>query len=544
MICSCHSSEDKPNADYALRNIDDIVFMNPKLAKSILDTIRIDSLDLASIAKYNLLLSINDFTRNNSVSNDSIVRSAYYYYSKNDNKKNLYNLARAELFLAIADFDSPLSKDTSAYEYLKEAQFKFTKIDTAYRYSGITYLYLSKYNTIYGLENESINYVDKAYEEFSKTFDTLLIYSAIIEKAYIYLYQRNIQEVKNCIDIIDISKISSDYILYQFYTLNAEYYMRIRNISNALEYQKKIYNLKKIKNIKVPAGSIYYTLSRYYYFLEDFDTAVLYGKLAIDSSINKIEQKPKLHSYYYSYGELLEEIGRYNQASEAFRKGYQFSYTVVSSNYKKKLTSVESKYDTAFKEIEREKESVKTTLFMMTFLLSVLILTIVIYLLAQKVKLAKEISKNHILKEEMLEKELKQSKGMIDIVSVSLGILPRFIERVNNLSAKTFSTNPELYEVFQKEIDQAKGETRKRLLNIVNSDSVLTISPFLKDLNTLSNQEKMILLLLQSKYNNKSIANILNITESSVRGSKVKIKRKIQESDLSSDIVDNLLSVF
>ena len=54
----------------------------------------------------------------------------------------------------------------------------------------------------------------------------------------------------------------------------------------------------------------------------------------------------------------------------------------------------------------------------------------------------------------------------------------------------------------------------------------------------------MILLLLQSKYNNKSIANILNITESSVRGSKVKIKRKIQESDLSSDIVDNLLSVF
>ena len=56
-------------------------------------------------------------------------------------------------------------------------------------------------------------------------------------------------------------------------------------------------------------------------------------------------------------------------------------------------------------------------------------------------------------------------------------------------------------------------------------------------------QEKMITLLLDQKYSTKYIAGILNVSQSSVRASKVKIKSKITEADMPDQIKEHIISL-
>ena len=84
---------------------------------------------------------------------------------------------------------------------------------------------------------------------------------------------------------------------------------------------------------------------------------------------------------------------------------------------------------------------------------------------------------------------------------------------------------------------------RKRLLELVNQKSFAENYPILEHLSTLSNQEKMITLLLDQKYSTKYIAGILNVSQSSVRASKVKIKSKITEADMPDQIKEHIISL-
>ena len=167
---------------------------------------------------------------------------------------------------------------------------------------------------------------------------------------------------------------------------------------------------------------------------------------------------------------------------------------------------------------------------------------IVASLFIYKYKLAKLRRRNLEFKQATLVKELKQSKGMIDVVSLSLGILPNFIEKINILSSKIFSSNPVLYDEIQTEINSAKLQSRKRLLDLINSDAFIATNPLIKHLENLSNQEKMIFLLLKQKYSTKYIAGILNITQSSIRASKVKIKAKIESLNIDETEKQSLLN--
>ena len=167
---------------------------------------------------------------------------------------------------------------------------------------------------------------------------------------------------------------------------------------------------------------------------------------------------------------------------------------------------------------------------------------IVASLFIYKYKLAKLRRRNLEFKQATLVKELKQSKGMIDVVSLSLGILPNFIEKINILSSKIFSSNPVLYDEIQTEINSAKLQSRKRLLDLINSGAFIATNPLIKHLENLSNQEKMIFLLLKQKYSTKYIAGILNITQSSIRASNVKIKAKIESLHIDETEKQSLLN--
>lgn len=145
------------------------------------------------------------------------------------------------------------------------------------------------------------------------------------------------------------------------------------------------------------------------------------------------------------------------------------------------------------------------------------------------------------LRHAALENDLRQSKAMIEVVSVSFGVLPDFIEKVNELSSRAFSSDSVLFDSFQREIASVKAQMRKRLLDLVNNKSFIKIYPILEHLPMLSNQEKMITLLIDQKYNTKYIAGLLNITQSSVRASKIKIKRKIADSDIPENVKEYIL---
>ena len=171
----------------------------------------------------------------------------------------------------------------------------------------------------------------------------------------------------------------------------------------------------------------------------------------------------------------------------------------------------------------------------------ILSLIIIVGLLFTKYKISNLTRKHLELKQQNLETELEQSKGMIDVVSLSLGILPNFIDKINSISSKAFSSNPLLYDEIQEEINSVKSQTRKRLLDLINSDAFIRSNPLIRHLDNLSNQEKMILLLLKQNHSTKYISGILNISQSSIRASKVKIKSKISSLEIPEEDKQSLL---
>ncbi|MEF9930746.1 MAG: hypothetical protein RR770_00365, partial [Bacteroidales bacterium] len=242
-----------------------------------------------------------------------------------------------------------------------------------------------------------------------------------------------------------------------------------------------------------------------------------------------------MYNYYRNIGDIYSKAKLYYQATNAYRKAFIYSLSSTNEFHKKRQRETEKKYSISLKKSQYELLQRERWLVMLFDVIIILVLLLLVLLLLYKNKIGKATRKNMQLKQTALEQELMQTKSMVDVVSISLGVLPSFIDKVNDLSSKIFASDPKLYEGFQEEINSAKSETRKRLLNLVNNELLLKTSPILKYLDSLSNQEKMIALLLRQNYSTKYVASVLNISQSSVRGSKVKIKAKIKELNLSDE---------
>ncbi|MEG2848623.1 MAG: hypothetical protein RR880_00120, partial [Bacteroidales bacterium] len=434
------------------------------------------------------------------------------------------------------------SRDTLIDPMFKSAQAILEKQKSPNYYIAIINTYLALINSNYKDFQISEEYYKKAFNEYMQLGDLQSLARLKIDRALSQLVSRRYDLVIEYLKEIKLQGLLlNDDIKFAYYSTYAAYYATQRNYAEAVKFAKLKGELKSQVRKGIDYAKINFSVSKYYSYLNEIDSAILYGNRAIDSARTTDIVSERLYNYYRNIGDIYSKAKLYYQATNAYRKAFIYSLSSTNEFHKKRQRETEKKYSISLKKSQYELLQRERWLVMLFDVIIILVLLLLVLLLLYKNKIGKATRKNMQLKQTALEQELMQTKSMVDVVSISLGVLPSFIDKVNDLSSKIFASDPKLYEGFQEEINSAKSETRKRLLNLVNNELLLKTSPILKYLDSLSNQEKMIALLLRQNYSTKYVASVLNISQSSVRGSKVKIKAKIKELNLSDEIKDDIL---
>ena len=107
--------------------------------------------------------------------------------------------------------------------------------------------------------------------------------------------------------------------------------------------------------------------------------------------------------------------------------------------------------------------------------------------------------------------------------------LPVLANEVNKISGKNIKLSETMYDELQAAINKAKAGSRSGIVEIVNDEEFIGMYPFLKGLDFLSPQEKLVLILTEEGHPIQETALYAGTTESTVRAIKSRIRNKIAQ---------------
>ncbi len=547
--CACSNNADRA-ADIYLAHLDSLVDNN-RNCNSILDTLNPDPYSVLKTkeqaAYYNLIYSAALLKSNRKADSYAAILSSYQFYKEKQSHKPdsscISNYAKSCAILAVTKYHKN-NKDSLVYPLLKEAQTIFERLGEHNHYLAQVYMNLGYFTNFAG-NRTSIKYYNKALEELLLLKDTAYATNLKIKIATSNtISDHNIDIADSLIRTIKENHLKTSALRYNYYNLRATHSALKKDYEDAVRFaglRDTVVLEKELKGMDLAHAA--YPISKYHSMLNSPDSALHYAKIALKSVVESRPKYPRMYIYIKNLGDAYYKLGEYKLASDIYNKAFEKAVEHSITIYRNLASTIENNYRQiqVIDNIRQQKADLKiTTLCTLTILLLALLC---IGLLLYKTRIDKKIKENIALQHKALEKDLKQSKTLMDVVSISFGILPKFIDKVNDISSKIFSSDPHLYDSFQDEIGTIKAEMRKRLLELVNQKSFAENYPILEHLGSLSNQEKMITLLLDQKYNTKYIAGILNVSQSSVRASKVKIKSKITEADMPDQIKRHIISL-
>lgn len=108
--------------------------------------------------------------------------------------------------------------------------------------------------------------------------------------------------------------------------------------------------------------------------------------------------------------------------------------------------------------------------------------------------------------------------------------LPLLTDKVNKISSKSLKLSGELYDELQSAISMVKANSKNSMVEVVNDEMFLKMYPFILDLEFLTPQEKLILILTQEEYPIAEIALFIGTSDASVRAIKSRIRTKLVQS--------------
>ncbi len=158
----------------------------------------------------------------------------------------------------------------------------------------------------------------------------------------------------------------------------------------------------------------------------------------------------------------------------------------------------------------------QNTILALSILVIIALVALVGYIIYRRVK-------GKMKKEEFAKRLLQQQAAT----------LPIFADKVNKLSGKSIKFSSSLYDEFQKAIDMVKGARKSGIIEVVNDNEFLASYPYLKDLQFLTPQEKMVLIFAEENFTTAEIALYLGISDNTVRAIKTRIRSKLAQADNS-----------
>lgn len=308
-----------------------------------------------------------------------------------------------------------------------------------------------------------------------------------------------------------------------------------QNDSALANYAKAIRIYNKI-DYKDGMAATYYNLAEIYTRKGQKDKAVSSAIKSLKSGLES-ESKVRISEGYRKLGETYEAFSEPDSALKYQKKYAEFEKEILIANQSEKLIEEQAKLGNEVKSLriqnlEKEKIIAKNRLWL-------IVVSIVIMLLFVSLIVYRRISKIK-MKEKELELELENSQKILQVKEKELR------SYILDLSHKNM-----LISELQREISSESDKNEIQVAQLLNQ-KILTdedwekfknkfgaiypeFLPKIKLLKTsLTEAEIRLLVLLKLKLSGKEMASTLGISPQSVRVTKMRLKKKLQEENYES----------
>jgi hypothetical protein len=511
---------------------DTLLEKEPSAISDSLNRIDPGTLSRENRAYYSLLKTIADDKTYYEFKSDSLISKAVDFYHLHEPYGN--NYIRALTYQGIVRTRMGIT-DSTVYEPLKKAENIYhanNNPDPAIGY--ILHYFLG--NTHY--YNRNFELADKYFQE---TLDNAKLKndSSHIFDAYLAIFwnemaQSNFVAGKQYLDtlnrFINLSQEANYFIL----NASSVYYESIGNYSYSLEYVKKQLEVSKQLKENIDIASLYYIVSDRYKNLNQLDSAMLYGQMAIESIAD--ESKNENYLFYENVANIAEKQQNFSMANKYRKQAFELYEKSVKNRLNIQIMELEKKYDLSEAENIALKSQQNTLIIALIALMLAMLASILIMLNIKnrreaRIKLMQleHEAETRAIETKLLEEEANKRDWLIQLYGHISNRLTSLQENFNTLSQRYVSSHPKVYESMYNILHTAESDLREMPKNLIPDENTFTLYTNLtKETAALFNtNEKILLMLLVCKADNRQISTFMNTSIESIRARKSQLKKKM-----------------
>jgi tetratricopeptide (TPR) repeat protein len=540
-----------PGQDVAkgkLALIDSLLDENPKTADDSLSGIREENLNKRNLAYYRLLSVITDDKLYRDFESDSLISEVVKEYRRTPLNKNYF---RALVYQGIVRYKVDYIPDSMVFASLKMAEKLL--VSTRYTGSGKTLIKLWTFLGLLHENNKNIQLSEKYYKKALnvaiKIKDNENIVASSLALFWNYLRENRLPEVENVFQVLDSLKNISPELKYDIINARSGFYMVEGEYSKALIGYGQLDSLASVVKEKPRVSNIYYSMCVAYKGMGRLDSAILYARKSIESICDSVER----FDYYNLYAKLAGlnfQKGDYKEAALQYNNAFELLKNSTKRKTQKRILELEKRYDLSQARIEtlKQKQKYQRLVVLAGAVLTAIIFVLLIYYLNLK-KSRIQLENEKLLRlsaEKEVAGKIRESQQRKHLIKFYQLITQREMvtqQRFDLLSQKYVKDDPYAYSDLQTELGILKEEFSGMMYDLMNDD--LFYSNIDLPLSfSLSNVEKVILLLLYYDIPSNEIAAVLGISTNNFRVKKSYLKRRIVEELPNNDSVNFVLALF
>ena len=544
LFISCNERENG-EIHKILTQWDNLLEKNPNAISDSLKTIDPQTLSRENRAYYNLLKTISDDKTYFEFRNDSLINRVVDYYHLHEPYSN--NYIRALTYKGIVRTRMGVT-DSTVYEPLKKADHIFhtqKNPDPAIGY--ILHYFLG--NTHFN--NASYVLADKYFQESLHNAklkkDSTHIFDAYLAIYWNEMAQSDFDAGKKYVDTLSLFFDEIPDKNYLILNAQSVYYEATKEFEKALECDKKLLTLTKSQKEDIDFSSLYFAVSDRYNTLNQLDSAMLYGQIAIENIVDEANKGNYL--LYENVANIAEKQQNYLLANTYRQKAFDLYEKSVKDRLNTQVMELEKKYDLSEAENIALKSQQNTLIIAIIALLLAMLATILIMLNVKnrreaKIKLMRleHEAETRAIETKLLEEEANKRDWLIQLYGHISNRLTSLQENFNTLSQRYVSSHPKIYENMHNILHTAESDLREMPKNLIPDENTFSLYTNLsmEAAELFNANEKIMLMLLVCKADNRQISTFMNTSIESIRARKSQLKKKMVENGIDTAQFFNL----
>ena len=518
---------------------DQMIDEQPEAVADSLQKLIPQSMSRSNRAYYNLINTITKDKLYYEFTSDSLIDKAVNYYRVFDSKND--NYIRSLIYKGIVRTRMGAA-DSTVFEPLKQAEDLFAGQRIKNPSIGYTLNYF--------LGN--LQYLNNNFETANSYYSSALDYATIkqdtthIFDAYLSLFWNEITDSnvdKSEVYLDSLSKYYDESSGNKTFLLNAQsaYYESTGNMMMAIEREKEQLEFTDGYDVK-DKSSTYFSISKKYNKINQPDSALLYGILAIEAMSDNLSVENYL--FYENVADIYENMGDYNSANTYKHKSMDSYRESVLDRLDTQIMELEKKYDLSKTENVVLKSKQRVLIIAIVSLVVALTLTAFLLISIRRsrtsaIKLINLQHENerHAMETRLLEEEAHKTSWLISLYGYISNRLSALQDNFENLSQRYISANPKVYKEMMNILDTAEDDLKNipEQMNPTQETFELYTGLSGNESQLFNSSERIMLMLLACDADNKQIATFMNASLQSIRARKSQLKRKMLQNEIKAD---------